>query len=201
MADQVKAYQKVLDRGVVRDSMDQVDFDSPFSRENPLAGQRYYDKKASELAETIAGRTPDYFEKNLTRGLLQSEVPDYQAPPDDAMADAIAGRYDSAYKDSLRGIMSETRANAPVMSSASQARGGQMAGAIRQNEIQNYNEQAAFQAERKNIYNQWVAAKDAAKSSLLGSIFSGIGAIGGAIIGGPAGAIAGAAVGGTAAKA
>lgn len=201
MAGETKAYQKNIDRGPVIEDMRHVDLTSPLSRGNPLAGQRYFDKDASDLAETIAGRTPDYFEKKITHGLMEPEVPDAQVDRADVMASAIAGRYENAYKDTLRGITSETRANAPVMTSESSTRGSAMAGAIRQNEIGNYEQQAAFQAERENMLAQWKSAKNAAKAGLMGAIFSGIGAVGGAIIGGPAGAAAGAAAGGAVAGA
>lgn len=201
MAGETKFYQKEIDRGLSRDKMEDVDFTSPFSRENPLAGQRYFDKGASDLAHTIGGRDAGYFEDKIGHGLLDSQMPEASVDEKDPMLQALSSRYDTQFKDALRGITAETKASAPVMASSSATRGAGMASEIHGKEISNYNEQAAFQAERENILNQWKAARSQAKSGLLGAIFGGLGAIGGAIIGGPAGAIAGASAGSTAGKA
>jgi hypothetical protein len=102
------------------------------------------------------------------------------------MAAAINQKYSDESQHSLRGIVSQTKAQAPVMEGANNAHASAQLGAVYANQVQNFNQQYAFQMQRYNMYKQWETAKAQAENAIWGAIFNGAGnlitsAAGGAI--------------------
>ncbi len=182
------------------DSNTAPDYSKDLSQDNPLPGQHYFDKS---IDTTLIPQQADRDVKGiLSYGL--GEGPDLggNAPlhGDDPMVKALGQRYQTQTDTALRGLKQNIDVNAPVnQAKQDTTTAGEMA-AEYNNQVQNFQQQYAYQVQRYNMYNQYQTALNNASSSLIGAILGGIGSIGGAVVGGlvggPGGAAAGAIAGG-----
>lgn len=182
--------------------MDKTDFSKDLSRDNPLPGQSYFDPSIEgSLIPEQAGHDKNYFTDTLNYGLnTAGAATPGTVDSNDPMVKALSGRYADQSQNSLQQMKGQNEASAPVMESSEAAKASQELAAVHQNEVQNFNAQYAFQMKRYNLMKQWQAAKSQAEAGLFGSIFGGLGAVGGALAAGPGGAIAGGTAGAAAGK-
>ncbi len=156
--------------------------DEELSRENPLPGQNYFDPKAEELASEQMGRGADFFTGNLNYGIGKPGLSADNST--DPMVRALNQGWDSEYNTGAEATKTRNELTAPMRESEQKGRAAAQSGAMYQNEVQNFQEQYAFQLKRQAMLNQWKIAKARAEAGLYGAIFSGVGAAGGAILGG-----------------
>lgn len=172
------------------DSMNRTDWNATLSRENPLPGQNYFDKTID--SDLIPQQQNRDFEGILNHGVGDSQLGGAGGMGfgggDDPMVKALTSRYDDQSKNAVKTITDKNAANAPAMKSGEQSTISQELSAERANDVQNFNAQYAYQLQRHNIYNEWLNANAQATSALQGAMFSGMGALGGAMIGGAVGA-------------
>jgi hypothetical protein len=178
-----------------------TDFSKTLGRDNALPGQNYFDPAIDKtLIPSQLERDSKFYSDTLNHGVGNNDVPQPNTVHgDDPMTKALASRYEGQVNDSVRSVKTQNDVTSHAMASDNMSRVGSELGAEYQNEVQNFSEQYNFEMQRQNLYNQWKTAQSQATQGLFGAIFSGLGSVGGAVIGaavgGPGGAVAGAAVG------
>lgn len=158
------------------------DMTKELSRENPLPGQNYYDPSAEELTKDQMGRDANFFTENLNYGVGKGGLSaDYSNDP---MVQALQGGWETERNTSAEATKERNSLNAPMMESEQKGKAAAESGAMYQNEVQNFQEQYAYQMKRQAMLNQWKIAKARAEAGLYGAMFSGVAAVGGALLGG-----------------
>lgn len=163
--------------------------------DNPLPWQKYLPVDAVEMGDEFNRRPESYFTDGMNEGVDRSDMFEAARSPMEA---AIAKKYRSQYGNKLSGLKAAGAVEGKARYGKEMARAADVYGKQQQIRMQNFKEQYEYQERRRQIYNQWVQAQNAAKGSWLSTVLGGLGTIGGFLLGGPAGAMAGAAAGGMA---
>lgn len=148
---------------------DDTDYTKALGPQNHLAGQRYFDPSVNDLAMRQVERD---HQGDLNYGLDNLQLPgaDYGG---DMMAKAIQNKYAGQTDDALSGIRKENEITAKGLRSDEDAKASQELTAVYQKQVQNANEQYAFQRAREKIYNEWNIKRQQAEANLMGQIFGG----------------------------
>lgn len=157
------------------------------SKTNALPGQNYYDDSVNSLIDQQNGRTAQSNADQLNHGINpnQGEFSSPQGLPgqqNDSMIQAINKRAEGQSAQSLRGIQTQNEHAAKLQEAEDKGSVVKEVQAKYQNEVQNFQQQYAYQMQRYQIHQQYQAAQAQAQASLYGSIFGGIGKLGGAAI-------------------
>lgn len=168
------------------DNLSGTDFSKDLSKTNPLPGQNYFDPSVdTTLIPQQQGR--DY-EGLLNHGVGHDDIGGTGgagfAGGDDAMAKALGSRYEDQTKNAIKTVTDKNAATALTDESGNEATISHELAAERQNDVQNFNAQYAYQIQRQNLFNQWETAKQQAQSAVFGAVFGGLGKLGGAVLGG-----------------
>lgn len=176
-----------------------TNLNAPLSQSNALPGQNYFSSAVDNtLIPSQLSRGASFYSGSLNYGGGNSGIAEPNTVnSSDPMAAALANRYQGTVDNAKNAITTSNNVNAPVMASNNLSTVGNELNAEYQNQVQNFAQQYQFETQRQNLYNQYQTAQTQAQQGLLGSIFSGIGAVvgavGGGLVAGPVGAVAGAA--------
>lgn len=161
------------------------DMTKDLSKENPLPGQNYFPDEIANLNKEQLGRGEDFYTDHQNYGVGEGMLaPDNSQDP---MVQALQGGYngyDQQQKADAQAVKTRNELNAPMMKSEAEGKAAAQLGTQYQKEVQNFNEQYAYQLKRHAMLNQWKIAKARAQAGLYGAIFSGIGAAAGSYFGG-----------------
>ncbi len=161
----------------------------PLSKDNRLPGQNYWDPSIeNELLPAQSKRDANHYTEAFNAGISQNELGISSPgglPGDDSdpMVAAINKKQENDSESYLRGITTRNEHRATVEATENQNTVAREAAAVYQNEVQNYQQQYAYQLERYRIHEQYKAAQSQAEATLWGSVFGGIGKVGGAALG------------------
>jgi hypothetical protein len=164
------------------------ELDKDLSKENPLPGQNYHPEEMAQLNTEQLGRGEDFYSGHLNEGVGEGMLATDHS--NDPMVQALQGGYNgyqSQQKEDSEAVKTRNSLNAPMMKADADTKAAGQLGAQYQNEVSNFNEQYAYQMKRHAMLNQWKVAKARAEAGMYGAIFSGIGAAGGAFLGGGGG--------------
>lgn len=164
------------------------DLTKDLSKENPLPGQNYHPKELEDLNYEQLGRGEDFYSGHANEGVGEGMLsPDHSKDP---MVQALQGGYngyDQQQKADAQAVKTRNELNATMQKSEAEGRAASQLSSQYQNEIQNFNEQYAYQIKRQAMLNQWHIAKQRAEAGIYGAIFSGVGSFAGSMLGGGGG--------------
>lgn len=170
-------------------SMAGVNLSGALSKNNPLPGQNYFDPSVD--SRLIPEQQNRDFKGLLNYGVGKDDVGGTGgagfASGTDAMATALSNRYQGQAKTAIQSVTDKNAATALTDASGNEATISKELAAERSNDVQNFNAQYAYQVQRQNLYNQWQTAIQQQQSAIYGSIFGGIGKLGGAVVAGAVG--------------
>lgn len=174
------------DPNASHDTLTGTDWSAPLNRENRLPGQEYFDTSVND--NLIPQQTGHNFEAQLGYGVGKDDLGGTGgagfAAGNDPMAQALSARYEDQASNTVRGVLAGNKERGEVMQSGAENAVSHELAAERQNDVQNFNAQYAYQVQRQNLLNQYQSAKAQAEAGLYGAVFGGIASIGGAVLGG-----------------
>lgn len=189
-------------------TMDSTDWNSALGPTNPLPGQHYFDPSVmGKLIPSQLSHDQGYYQNLINGGLTGNQPaapvtgaggPGGGVASSDPMVQAIANNTSKNLGLQTNLQAKQGEATAMGMNLTNQSQANQEMSQVYANQVQNFNQQYQYQIQRFNLLNQYQAAQSQAQSSLWGSIFGGIGAIAGGMLGGAGGAIGGGMLGGAA---
>lgn len=161
------------------------------SKENHLPGQNYFDESIDkELIPAQWGRDANYFGKTLNEGIdpkagngMGLIAPQGLGSANDPTIAAINNQQQALTSTALRGITTRNQEQGKVDAANQQNTVAHEAAAEYQTEVANFQQQYAYQMQRYQLKQQYEQAQNQAQASLWGSVFGGIGKIGGAVLG------------------
>ena len=160
--------------------------------DNALPGQNYFDKSVD--TELIPGQEKRDFAKELNEGLdpNKGEIQGVQGRAgdnaNDPMVQAINENARKETGQAVRGLVTTNQAAGAVAKANELSQIAHETNAEYQNQVQNFNQQYQYEMQRYQIYQQYQAQQAQAQASLWGSVFGGIGKIGGSVAGAAAAA-------------
>lgn len=169
------------------------------SESNPLPWQSYLPKEITDLGSDIQSRAnpQSQYQQAMSGVNINPSMGATNVAPS-PMSAAISRKYQRGLGNSLQSLMTNQQIQSQTNASNELNRAGNVFAKQYQLQVQNFKEQYAFQQQRMQMYQQWMAAQNAAKSNFFSSVLGGMLGIGGMLLGGPAGAAAGAAAGSSA---
>jgi len=141
------------------------------SKDNALPGQAYHPKEVADLNAEQLKRGEDFYTDKQNYGIGEPALA--QESSNDPMVQALQGNYDKEYKQEAEGLKTRNSMNSTMMQASQRGEAASQLGTQRSNEIQNFNQQYAFQLKRKALYNAQIMAQDKADAAVIGTIFSG----------------------------